>query len=85
MDVKGNFFTDRVVRCWNRLPREAVDAPDQVGWVPGQLNCIAQLGVICKLAEGALDSIDYVIGEDVEEHRSQDLLLRDTTCDWPPC
>ena len=27
LDVRGRFFTVKVVWCWNRLPGENVDAP----------------------------------------------------------
>jgi len=39
------------------------------------VNCTTQLGVICKLAEGALHLSDEVIGENIKQHRSQYGLL----------
>ncbi|KAK4830062.1 hypothetical protein QYF61_008400 [Mycteria americana] len=43
-------------------------------------NCATQLGVICKLAEGALDATVHVIGEDIKQYWSQYGPLRNTTC-----
>ena len=43
LDIRGMFFTMRVVRCWNKLPREVADAPS--------------LEVFKARLDGALDSL----------------------------
>ena len=45
MDVRGKFFTERVVRCWNRLLRETVD--------------VLSLEVFKGRLDGALGSLVY--------------------------
>ena len=45
LDVRGKFLTERAVRCWNRLPREVVDAPS--------------LEVFKARLDGALGSLVY--------------------------
>ncbi|PKU41176.1 hypothetical protein llap_8516 [Limosa lapponica baueri] len=48
------------------------------------VNCTTQLGVIHKLAEGALDPTLYAIDEDTEQYWFQYGPLRDTTCHRSP-
>ncbi|KAK4831204.1 hypothetical protein QYF61_016041 [Mycteria americana] len=49
-----------------------------------RLNRTTQLGVACKLAEGALDPTVYVTDEDIKQYWSQYRPLRDTTCHCTP-
>ncbi|KAK4825284.1 LOW QUALITY PROTEIN: hypothetical protein QYF61_026129 [Mycteria americana] len=49
-----------------------------------QINTPAQLGVICKLAESALDPFIQIIDKDIKQNRPQHRALGNTTCDWPP-
>ncbi|KAK4824033.1 hypothetical protein QYF61_009624 [Mycteria americana] len=49
-----------------------------------QINTPAQLGVICRLTEGALNPFVQIIDKDVKQNWPQHRALGNTTCDWPP-
>ncbi|KAK4817336.1 hypothetical protein QYF61_010239 [Mycteria americana] len=49
-----------------------------------QINTPAQLGVICKLTDGALDPFIQIIDKDVKQNWSQHRALGNTACDQPP-
>ncbi|KAK4817461.1 LOW QUALITY PROTEIN: hypothetical protein QYF61_015616 [Mycteria americana] len=49
-----------------------------------QINTPAQLGVICKLTEGALDPFIQIIDKDVKQNWPKHGALGDTTCDRLP-
>ncbi|KAK4833082.1 hypothetical protein QYF61_027744, partial [Mycteria americana] len=49
-----------------------------------QINTPTQLGVICKLTEGALNPLIQIIGKDIKQNWPRHRALGDTTCDRPP-
>ncbi|KAK4806181.1 hypothetical protein QYF61_001104 [Mycteria americana] len=49
-----------------------------------QINTPAQLGVVCKLTEGALDPFIQIIDKDIKQHWPQHRALGNTACDRPP-
>ncbi|KAK4817221.1 hypothetical protein QYF61_003745 [Mycteria americana] len=49
-----------------------------------QINTPAQLGIICKLTEGALHPFVQIIDKDIKQDWPQHRALANTTCDRPP-
>ncbi|KAK4816774.1 hypothetical protein QYF61_022772 [Mycteria americana] len=49
-----------------------------------QINTPTQLGVICKLTEGALDPFIQITDKDIKQNWPQLRALGNTTCDRPP-
>ncbi|KAK4810511.1 hypothetical protein QYF61_004291 [Mycteria americana] len=49
-----------------------------------QINTPTQLGVICKLTEGALHPFVQIIDKDIKQNWPQHRALGNTACDWPP-
>jgi len=49
-----------------------------------QIDTPIQLGVICRLTEGALSPLIQIIDKDITQDRTQNVALENTTRDWLP-
>ncbi|KAK4810419.1 hypothetical protein QYF61_025526 [Mycteria americana] len=49
-----------------------------------QINTPTQLGVLCRLTEGALNPLVQIIDKVIKQDWPQPRALGNTTCDWPP-
>ncbi|KAK4824165.1 hypothetical protein QYF61_011292, partial [Mycteria americana] len=63
---------------------QPVQIPLQSLPTPKQINTPTQLGVICKLSEGALNPLVPVIDKDIKQNWPQHRALGNTACDRPP-
>ncbi|KAK4811265.1 hypothetical protein QYF61_022162 [Mycteria americana] len=62
---------------------QPVQVPLQILPTLQQINTPTQLGVVCKLTEGALDPFVQIIDKDVKQNWPQHRALGNTACDRP--
>ena len=52
LDIRRRFFTQRMVRCWIRLPRDVVDASSLKVRLDGTLGSLMYCLATLPMAEG---------------------------------
>ncbi|KAK4827071.1 hypothetical protein QYF61_014145 [Mycteria americana] len=74
----------QVLLCWAAFQPLFPKPVAMHGVIVTQINTPTQLGVICKLTEGALDPFVQIIDKDIKQNWPQHRALGNTTCDQPP-